>query len=295
MQSHFGSGLTGMERILEILDRFATFGVPIAATEFDVNVTDEQVQADFLRDFMTTLFSHSSVNGIIMWGFWQNAHWLPQAALYRSDWTIKPNGQAWVDLVHDLWHTEATGTTLGDGKYTTSAFLSDYEIKVTYNGQSTTVMTELTTGGKSVNVNLPATLVGEPRSVTATAWSPSVVHVDWDAAVGAVDGYKVERQLPGMPWAEIGSLPAATLSFTDDNLAVDTSYRYRVRAVRGGAMSAYSDASETRTLPAMIQGTTSDDTIHVRTSADQQFLEVFVNAPVAGRRRIAIGSIWSRR
>ncbi len=72
MQSHFGSGLTGMERMLEILDRFATFGVPIAATEFDVNVTDEQVQADFLRDFMTTLFSHSSVNGIIMWGFWQN-------------------------------------------------------------------------------------------------------------------------------------------------------------------------------------------------------------------------------
>jgi hypothetical protein len=29
-----------------------------------VNVSDEQVQADFLRDFMTTLFSHASVNGI---------------------------------------------------------------------------------------------------------------------------------------------------------------------------------------------------------------------------------------
>ncbi len=197
--------------------------------------------------------------------------------------------------MHDLWHTEATGTTLGDGRYSTSAFLGEYEIKVTYNGQSTTVMTELTTGGGSVNVNLPATLVGEPQSVTATAWSPSVVHVDWDAAVGAVDGYTVERQLPGTPWAEVASVPATTLSISDGNLAADMLYRYRVRAVRGGTMSAHSDVAEARTLPAMIEGTSGNDVIHVRTSADQQYLEVFVNAPVAVRRRIAIGSIWWRR
>ncbi len=184
--------------------------------------------------------------------------------------------------MHDLWHTEATGTTLGDGKYTTSAFLGEYDIKVTYGGQTTTVMAELAAGGGSVNVNLPATLIGEPQSVTATGWSPSVVHVHWEAAVGAVDGYRVERQLPGMPWAEVASVPAATLAFTDTHLSADSLYRYRVRAVRGGAMSEYSDAAQARTLPATIEGTTSNDLIHVRSSADQQFLDVFVNAPVAG-------------
>jgi GH35 family endo-1,4-beta-xylanase len=143
MQGHFGSGLTGVPRMLQILDRFAAFGLPISATEFDVTVADEQMQADFTRDFMSTLFSHPAVNGILTWGFWQNAHWRPEAAMFRSDWTIKPNGQAWVDLVHTLWNTETVGTTLTDGEYTTRGFRGDYDIEVTFAGQTRSVTTTL--------------------------------------------------------------------------------------------------------------------------------------------------------
>jgi GH35 family endo-1,4-beta-xylanase len=166
MQGHFGSGLTGVPRMLEILDRFAAFGLPIAATEFDVNVADEQVQADFTRDFMTTLFSHPAVNGILTWGFWQNAHWRPQAAMFRSDWTIKPNGQAWVDLVHNLWNTETVGTTLSDGGYTTRGFRGDYDIEVSFAGKSKSVTATLAAGGTSLHVVLDDVL---PESFQATA------------------------------------------------------------------------------------------------------------------------------
>jgi GH35 family endo-1,4-beta-xylanase len=166
MQGHFGTGLTGVPRMLEILDRFATFGLPIAATEFDVNVADEQVQADFTRDFMTTLFSHPAVNGILTWGFWQNAHWRPEAAMFRSDWTIKPNGQAWVDLVHNLWNTETVGTTLSDGGYTTRGFRGDYDIEVSFAGKSKNVTATLAAGGTSLHVVLDDVL---PEAFQATA------------------------------------------------------------------------------------------------------------------------------
>jgi hypothetical protein len=45
-------------RLLEVLDRFSAFGLPIQITEFDVTIRDEEVQAQYLRDFCTGVFSH---------------------------------------------------------------------------------------------------------------------------------------------------------------------------------------------------------------------------------------------
>jgi endo-1,4-beta-xylanase len=32
-------------------------------------------------------FAHPSVEGILMWGFWQGKHWRPNAFLWKKDWT----------------------------------------------------------------------------------------------------------------------------------------------------------------------------------------------------------------
>jgi endo-1,4-beta-xylanase len=128
-QSHFSSYLPAPEEILRTLDRFSTFGLDLEATEFDINMLDEQLQADYTRDFMTALFSHPQVNGLLMWGFWEGRHWLPAAASYRKNWTIKPNGQAWMDLIaRDWWSTEG-GVTDGEGRIQRSVFKGDYEIE----------------------------------------------------------------------------------------------------------------------------------------------------------------------
>lgn len=34
-----------------------------------------------------------------LWGFWAGDHWIPHAALFRRDWSIKPNGRVYQDLV----------------------------------------------------------------------------------------------------------------------------------------------------------------------------------------------------
>ncbi|CCW34445.1 beta-1,4-xylanase [Chthonomonas calidirosea] len=139
VQCHFGRNLTPPTRILQILDRFAKFGLPIEVTELDINVSDPQTQARYMRDFLTAAFSHPAVSGIVMWGFWEGAHWIPQAALFSKDWRIRPVGQAWEDMVFHRWWTDEKLTTNAKGICTTRGFLGDYVITVNQNGKVQTM------------------------------------------------------------------------------------------------------------------------------------------------------------
>jgi len=154
MQGHFGTKLTAPTKMLEILDRFAKLGKQIEVTEFDSDITDEELQADFTRDFHTTLFSHPSVKGILMWGFWESRHWKPNGAMVRKDWTLKPNGEAWVDLVFKQWWTDVKGKADAAGRYAVRGFLGDYEITAISGGKSKTVKASLPKVGQGVKVLL---------------------------------------------------------------------------------------------------------------------------------------------
>jgi endo-1,4-beta-xylanase len=134
LQSHFGLNLTPPELVWEILDRFAQLGKPLEVTEFDINILDERLQAAYTRDFLTAIFSHRAVSGFLMWGFWEGAHWAPNASLIHLNWSTKPNYDAWMDLTQTQWWTNAEGTTGADGVFRTRGFLGDYDIDV--NGQT---------------------------------------------------------------------------------------------------------------------------------------------------------------
>jgi GH35 family endo-1,4-beta-xylanase len=143
MQGHFGSSLTSPDDMLKILDRFAKFGKPIWITEYDVDIKDEALAAQFTRDFYTALFSHPSVAGIMMWGFWDGAHWHQNAPLYRGDFSLKPAGKAYRELVLGDFRTRASGVTDASGGYTTRAFLGSYDVTVTAAGKSQKIRAEL--------------------------------------------------------------------------------------------------------------------------------------------------------
>jgi len=154
MQSHFGGTPTPPERMLKILDRFAAIGLDISITEHDIDTDDEELQADFTRDFLTTIFSHPSVVACLTWGFWEKSHWRPKAAYYRADWSLKPAGQVWLDLVKKAWWTNASLQTGTDGVARTRGFLGDYAITITHGGATKTVPAKLTREGVKVAVNL---------------------------------------------------------------------------------------------------------------------------------------------
>ena len=129
IQGHFGSLLTPPQRIIEELDRWGSFDKKIMITEFDVIVPDEQLRADFLRDFFIACFSHEAVDGINIWGFWAGSHWMPQAALYDKDWSLTKMGQQWKELTSQ-WDTDETLTTDNNGVVKLRGFVGEYKVNV---------------------------------------------------------------------------------------------------------------------------------------------------------------------
>lgn len=150
LQSHFPARVTPMEELMKRFDRFAAFGKELEITEFDIDTSDEATQTDYTRDFMTATFSVPSVKAFVMWGFWEGAHWRPRGAMFRRDWSLKPNGGAYEDLVFKQWWTNADGKTATSGTFTTRGFLGDYEIEVTAGGKSKTIRASLPKEGAAV-------------------------------------------------------------------------------------------------------------------------------------------------
>lgn len=135
IQAHFGGSPSGPAAILATFDRYAALGLPLRITEFDVDSDDEDLQADFTRDFLIACFSHPSVIGVQHWGFWSKAHWKPAAAMYRDDWSEKPNGQAYRQLVLDQWFTRAGGTTDAAGEWRGRGYHGEYIATLEYQGK----------------------------------------------------------------------------------------------------------------------------------------------------------------
>jgi endo-1,4-beta-xylanase len=155
LQAHFGYKLTPPAELFSRLEDFGKFGVPLAITEFDVNMTGEQLQADYLRDFLTVAFSSSKVDSFLMWGFWAGKHWLPDAALYRQDWSIKTNGRAYKDLVFKKWWTNASGSSDTNGRYATRGFMGDYKVTVKLGTKTITQAVKLEKSGGEIVIKLP--------------------------------------------------------------------------------------------------------------------------------------------
>ncbi len=155
LQAHIGAQPSDPEEVLKVLDRYAKFKLPVRVTEFDIWTDDEQLQADYTRDFLTLMFSHPSVVGVQLWGFWEKAHWRPLGAMYRADWSEKPNAKVYRSLVLDQWRTRLSGNTDGDGRYSGRGFHGDY-----------TVIIE--SAGKRVEQNFVLKPDGGPLTVSLT-------------------------------------------------------------------------------------------------------------------------------
>lgn len=130
-QSHFFNDW-GIEDVnaLDVtsrIDQLSVAGFPIWVTEFHCEDANTVNRAKELEDFYITAFSHPSIDGIIMWGFWAPAVPYEDAAIIDSDWFVNPAGQKFLSLLNE-WTTEIDDTTDANGKVDFSGFHGEYEI-----------------------------------------------------------------------------------------------------------------------------------------------------------------------
>ncbi len=140
--------------VLSDLDLLAEGGNKVQITEFDINTPDADLQGDYTRDFLIAIYSHAAVSGFLQWGFWEGAHWKPDAAMFRKDWTPKPNLAAWKDLVLGQWKTRVNQRAGERGQVAARGHLGRYRASASAGGQRGSAEFVLGAGGAELLITL---------------------------------------------------------------------------------------------------------------------------------------------
>ncbi|CAN5386111.1 endo-1,4-beta-xylanase [soil metagenome] len=156
IQGHFGSIPIPPATVLQHFDKLAATGKELSITEYDFDSTDERLKADYTRDFLTMVFAHPSFTGFTMWRFWDGKPEYHESVVFANDWTLRPSGQVYKDLVLKKWWTDENGTTCADGKFSGRGFYGDYDISASAGDKSQTVKTVFAKGQpNSIEITLP--------------------------------------------------------------------------------------------------------------------------------------------
>ncbi|MCB2176875.1 MAG: endo-1,4-beta-xylanase [Actinomycetales bacterium] len=169
LQSHMHQGWWGVDKTLDVLERFSRFGLPLQFSETTlvsghlmppeiVDLNDYQVdswpstpdgeerQAREMATHYTTLVEHPAVQAITYWGLSDDGSWLgAPSGLVRADGTPKPSYDALHDLIKGAWWLAPT-TVVSDeaGRVGVEGFRGTY--RLTVDGRSATV--DLTAPGE---------------------------------------------------------------------------------------------------------------------------------------------------
>ena len=153
LQTHMHQGYRGEEWTLEMLDRFARYGLPLQLTETslvsgdlmppdivdlnDYRIADwpttpdgEARQADEVVRHYRTLVGHPAVQAITYWGLTDSGAWLgAPVGLVRRDGTTKPAYEALRDLIRGAWWLGPTTMRTDEaGRIRVRGFLGDYAV-----------------------------------------------------------------------------------------------------------------------------------------------------------------------
>ncbi len=155
VQSHMHQGYRGEEKLTEVMDRFAQFGLPLQLTETtllsgdlmpghidDLNdyVVDdwpstpegEARQAEEIIRHYRNVVAHPAAESLTYWGLTDAGAWLgAPAGLLRRDGSRKPSFDALRALIRDEWWVAPhTVTTDADGVVPIAGFAGTYSVAV---------------------------------------------------------------------------------------------------------------------------------------------------------------------
>ena len=156
IQSHQHQGYWGKEKLLDVLDRFSKFDLPIHFTEntllsgtpvpeYIEDLNDwqveewpslpeyEKIQADQMEEIYRILFADPNVKAITNWDFADGAWLNAPSGVVRKDNSLKPSYEMLRRLIKEEWTTKETLKTDENGNVKIEGFKGEYVIK--YSGR----------------------------------------------------------------------------------------------------------------------------------------------------------------
>lgn len=165
-QGHLHGETFDRAALRHALVELGQFNLPVRVTEFNLpgqhskylahpeivlTPAQEETKAQDIVDYYRICFSHPAVTGILMWGFWEGANWIPASSLFKRDWSPTPAALAYHELLFKEWWTRWQGKADQNGLCSIPAFFGSYEI--TAGGRKVTA--ELRKQDGSATVTLP--------------------------------------------------------------------------------------------------------------------------------------------
>lgn len=216
VQCHMSGGFNRLDAIARF-NALVDLNLPIWVTEFDVSQVDENLRANDLEDFYRIAFSHPSVEGILMWGFWENSHWRDDAHMVNSDWTLNAAGLRYEALMNE-WSTADSAETDAAGAAAFRGFHGTYTVTLTPPGSApTTAQIEIVPGGQT-SFTIQLEDIAQPATCLEVQQQGLRLPADLngDCAVGLMDLTLVSEQ-----WLSLAPV-AVTPNYSPD-LEVDES------------------------------------------------------------------------
>lgn len=141
--------------VAETLARYGTLGKPLQISEFSVQTREfsdrtrplaiagdhrsglwnDDLQAEFYREFYTVAFGDPNVEAIVSWGLDDKRAWLPGVGLIDSKNRPKPAFDALRRLILEDWRTDLVAKPNGSGEVSFRGFYGRYEVTVESRGK----------------------------------------------------------------------------------------------------------------------------------------------------------------
>ncbi len=152
IQSHMHKGVWPVEKIWQVCETYARFGLPLHYTEATVlsgrakaqddndwhavradwptTAEGEAFQLDYGRQFYTVLFSHPAVEAVTWWDFSDHHSWQgAPSGLVRRDMSPKPLYEWLMDAFHARWTTNSRVVADASGVSSLRGYFGDYEVR----------------------------------------------------------------------------------------------------------------------------------------------------------------------
>ncbi|UZR99550.1 endo-1,4-beta-xylanase [Chondrinema litorale] len=144
------------KQILDILDTYGEFQLPIHVTEITVptipnNAEGEKIQALITENLYKIWFSHKNVEAITWWNVADGTATKNEdkflGGVLRGDLSAKPSFDVLNRLINEDWHTKIVNQNLVDSQLKFNGFFGEYTVKIQYKGKTIEKKINLTKNG----------------------------------------------------------------------------------------------------------------------------------------------------
>ncbi|CAI0464243.1 unnamed protein product [Linum tenue] len=115
--------------VCSALDGLGILGLPIWFTELDVSSTNEYIRAEDLEVMLREAFAHPSVEGVMLWGFWELFMSRENSHLVEAEGEVNEAGRRLLALKKE-WLSHASGEIDESGEFGFRGFHGSYRVEV---------------------------------------------------------------------------------------------------------------------------------------------------------------------